>query len=234
MSNLYSNLLLLGSVGWLTAGVPFQASSWEHNTDSYRFGQTKKEPPKKPLKMVPGRIHLLNGTTRSVTMAYVDYNKVVAVENGVETNYTPLEVSSFVVKQDSFVVLRDFQIAIGSDEQVFRIAFVRVGAAGPGYVLYHFKGTMRREIGASFGPGGMGRIEESIQFLPSKVWFIKRDDDPRWISLPQSGGRLKDIVAPIIADDKKLARSVDWSFLDADEVQGILLKFAANQRATLK
>jgi hypothetical protein len=208
-----------------------QNNVWGQKDNTYRFGQPKNAPSKKLPKTVPGRVHLLDGTSRSVLLAFVDYNKIVAVENGAQTAYTPFEVSSFVMKQDSFVVLRDFKVAIYADEQEFRMAFVRVGAVGPGYALYQFKGTMRREIGASFGPGGMGRVEESTQYLPSKVWFIKCGNDPRWVSLPQSGPTLKRVVEPIIADDKKLSRSVDWEFLGADGVQAILLEYAANKHA---
>lgn len=161
----------------------------------------------------------------------LDYNKLVAVDSGTPTLFTPLEVSSFVMKQDSFVVLRDFTVAIYADEQAFRLAFVRVGAVGPGYALYQFRGTLRREVSASFGPGGLGWVEPSTQYLPSKVWFIKRADDPRWLSLPPAGPTLRRVVEPIIADDKKLARAIDWDFLGADGVVDILREYAAHKAA---
>jgi len=214
-------------------------------TNTYHFGDSGKAKPAKLPKLVPGRLHLLDGSTRNGPVGFVDYNQVVTVENDVVTEYTPLQVSSFVMKQDSFIVLKDFKIALGTDEQEFRVAFVQVGAAGPGFVLYHFKGTMRHDDvpqyqnvaiqqGTAVGWSGGVRTSTATEYSWSKVWFVKLDSDPRWLSLPRSGGQLKDIVEPLIADDKKLTRSVEWSFLDADEVQGILLKYAASKSAALK
>ena len=212
----FTLLMLAGALARQAAYA--QTNMWGQKDNTYHFGQPKKEASKKLPKTVPGRVHSPDGTTRNVPLAFLDYNKLVAVENGAQTVYTPLEAGGFVMKQDSFIVLRDFKVAIGADEQEFRIAFVRVGAVGPGYALYQFRGTMRREIGASFGAGGMGRVEESTQYLPAKVWFIKRVDDPRWLSLSPAGGQIRRVVEPLIADG----------------VQDILQEYAANKRAVLK
>lgn len=182
-------------------------------------------------------MHLLDGRTLTVPLVYLDYNKIVAVDKDTKKVYTPLEVSSFVMAQDSFIVLKDFKIAVGEDEQEYRIAFVQVGAVGPGFALYHFMGTMRREqqgyVMMGAGGMGMGQVPESTKYLLSKVWFIKRDDDPHWLSLPKSGNRIRTIVEPIIADDKKLVKSVSWSFITAEKVQKVLNEYVADKKAGL-
>lgn len=216
-------------------------SPWGKRDNTYHFGKPKKEPAKKPLKTVPGRIHLLDGSSRSVPLAYVEYNQIVAVENGAETNYYPKDVSSFVMKQDSFVVLREFRVAIGEDEQGYSSAFVKVGAVGAGFTLYRFTGTMQREVRAySYGTvqTGIGTIgvpggSTSTENLMSKVWLLKLDGDSGWRSLSTSGPSLQHIIAPLIADDKKLSRSIDWEYVNCDEVQTILLKDLANKKAAL-
>jgi hypothetical protein len=208
---------------------------------TYHFGESKKPERIKLPKMVPGRIHFLDGSSRNTSLGMVDYNQIVALEDGAVKKYTPLEVSSFVMKQDSFVVLKEFKITEGDDEQEFRIAFVQVGIVGAGFVLYHFKGTMRHDDvvhhTAPVYNGGTGSWMHGTQtpavteYSLSKVWFIKRDNDPRWISLPKAGGRLRDIIEPLIADDKKLVRSIEWNFFSVNEVPDILLKYAANKSA---
>lgn len=201
------------------------------------WAQSAPQLPKKLPAAVPGRIHLLDGSTLTVPLVYLDYNKIVAVDKDSKKVYTPLEVSSFVMAQDSFVVLKDFKVTEGEDEQEYRIAFVRIGAVGPGFALYHFQGTMRREqpgyVIMGTGGMGMGQVQESTQYLMSKVWFIKRDDDPHWLSLPKSGGLIRTIVEPIIADDKKLVKSVIWAFMTADKVQKVLTEYTADKKAGL-
>lgn len=208
------------------------------------WAQTTPPLPKKLPEAVPGRIYLLNGTTLTVPLVYLDYNKIVAVDKDDKKIYTPLEVSSFVMKQDSFIVLKDFKVAEGEDEQEYRIAFVRVGVVGPGFALYHFTGTMRRDDavhysgapifnGTSWTGGGAYYKSQVTEYAMSKVWFVKRDDDPHWLSLPKSGGngRIRTIVEPIIADDPKLNKSVHWSFLTADKVQKVLADYVADKKA---
>ncbi|MDB5235920.1 MAG: hypothetical protein JWR44_2913 [Hymenobacter sp.] len=216
-----------------------QTNAWGQKSNTYHFGDAGKAKPTKLPKMLPGRIHFLDGSTRNGPVGFVDYNQIVVVDNNVTKKYTPLEVSSFVMKQDSFVVLRDFKIALGADEQEFRIAFVQLNVAGPGFALYHFRGTMRhddvehyRNVPAYNGSNSSGAVVQysiGTEYSLSKVWFIKRADDPRWLSLSSRG--LRDIVEPIIADDKKLVRSIEWNFLSADGVQDVLLKYVANKRS---
>jgi len=204
---------------------------------STAWAQVVAQLPKNLPAAVPGRIHLLDGSALTVPLVYLDYNKIVAVDKDAKKVYTPLEVSSFVMQQDSFIVLKDFKVAVGEDEQEYRIAFVRVGAVGPGFALYHFQGTMRREqqghVVMGAGGMGMGQTQESTSYLMSKVWFIKRDDDPHWLSLPKSGGRIRAIVEPIIADDPKLNKSVRWSFITADKVQKVLMDYTADKKIGL-
>lgn len=193
----------------------------------------------KLLAPAPGRLHLINGSNRTALLVYIDYNKIKAIENDVESIYSPLEVSSFVIAQDSFAVLKDFNIAIGDDEQYYRIAFVQVSVAGPGFALYHFQGTMRREIQGHLvmGAGGMamGQTQDETKYLMSKVWFMKLDgqEKPNWVSLPNSGSRIKAIVRPIIADDKNLDRATHWNSLAADDVKDVLAKYLANKRNSI-
>jgi sRNA-binding regulator protein Hfq len=191
----------------------------------------------KPGKPVPGRIHLLNGTTQKGQVVFVDYNKIKLVENKNELVYTPLEAASFVMAADSFVVLRDFKVAIGEDDQEYRIAFVKVGAVGPGFALYHFLGTMRREReGYLVGGSGMamGQVEPSTKYVMSKAWFLKVASDPKWHSLPQTGTRLRQLVGPIIADDQKLVKSVNWEYVDGQDLQKTLLQYLANKKVAGK
>jgi hypothetical protein len=203
--------------------------------------QSAPQLPKKLPPAVPGRIHLLDGRTLTIPLVYLDYNKIVAVDKDTKKVYTPLEVSSFVMAQDSFIVLKDFKVAVGEDEQEYRIAFVRVGVIGPGFALYHFTGTMRRDDAVHFrsvpigttGTGGYLYKSQSTEYEMSKVWFIKRDDDPHWLSLPKSGSRIRTIVEPIIADDKKLVKSVSWSFITAEKVQKVLNEYVADKKAGL-
>ena len=211
------------------------------------WAQSAPQLPKKLPPAVPGRIHLLNGSTLAVPLVYLDYNKIVAVDKDSKKVYTPLEVSSFVMQQDSFVVLKDFKVAVGEDEQEYRIAFVRIGAVGPGFALYHFQGTMRQDDAIRYGsvstfngaaggaPGTMGYAYRSQEtdYVMSKAWFIKRDNDPHWLSLPKSGSRIRTIVEPIIADDKRLVKSVSWAFLTADKVQKVLIEYIADKKAGL-
>ncbi|GAB3580299.1 hypothetical protein [Hymenobacter daeguensis] len=204
--------------------------------------QTAPPLPKKLPPAVPGRIHLLSGSTLAVPLVYLDYNKIVAVDKEARKVYTPLEVSSFVMQQDSFIVLKDFKVAVGEDEQEYRIAFVRVGVVGPGFALYHFTGTMRRDDAVHYdgaraftGSGWVGGAYKSqvTEYEMSRVWFVKRDDDPHWLSLPKSGSRIRTIVEPIIADDKKLVKSVSWAFITAEKVQKVLAEYVADKKAGL-
>jgi hypothetical protein len=210
------------------------------------WAQSAPQLPKKLPAAVPGRIHLLDGSTLTVPLVYLDYNKIVAVDKDSKKVYTPLEVSSFAMVQDSFVVLKDFKVAVGEDEQEYRIAFVRIGAVGPGFALYHFQGTMRRDDAVRYGsvstfngatgaPGTMSYAyrSQATDYVMSKVWFIKRDDDPHWLSLPKSGGLIRTIVEPIIADYKKLLKSVSWAFMTADKVQKVLTEYTADKKAGL-
>jgi hypothetical protein len=185
-------------------------------------------------KPLPGRVHLLSGGTEAGQVIFVDYHKIKLLANGKEMIYTPLEVGSFVMAADSFVVLRDFKVIIGEDDQEYRIAFVKVGAVGPGFALYSFLGTMRREHKGHLvmGAGSMsaGYVEESTQYELSKAWILKVDSDPKWHSLSEPGLRLRQLVGPVIADDAKLARSADWGYIEGRDLQKLLLQYLANKK----
>jgi hypothetical protein len=192
----------------------------------------------KPGKPLPGRVHLLSGGTEVGQVTFVDYHKIKLLSNGKEAIYTPLEVGSFMMAADSFVVLRDFKVIIGEDDQEYRIAFAKVGAVGPGFALYYFLGTMRREekgyLVAGYGGTAMGQVEPSTQYRMSKEWILKVDSDPKWHSLSEPGLRLRQLVGPVIADDAKLTRSADWGYMDGRDLQKLLLQYLANKKAAGK
>lgn len=192
----------------------------------------------KPGKPLPGRVHLLSGATQIGQVTFVDYNKVKLLHDGTESVYTPLEASSFTMAADSFVVLRDFKVTIGEDDQEYRIAFVKVGAVGPDFALYYFMGTMRREdaghLVMGYGGTAMGQVEPSTQYRMSKAWIIRVESDPRWRSLTDKGLRLRQLVGPVIADDAKLAKSVNWGSVDGQDLQRILLQYLANKKTAGK
>ncbi|MDO7853507.1 hypothetical protein [Hymenobacter convexus] len=221
-----------------------QASVFGQKKDTYKFGQTAPEIPKKLPEAVPGRIHLRDGRTLEVPIAYVDYNKIVAVDLSTKTVYTPLEVSSFVMKQDSFVVLKEFKVAVGPDEQEYRIAFVQVGAVGAGLGLYRFRGTMRRDDavhhgsmstfnGSGWGSGPTSYKSDVTEYEMTTAWVLKRDDSPQWLSLPKSGGALRGIVEPLIADDPRLSKEVKWGALTTDKLPKLLNEYIADKKAGL-
>lgn len=207
-------------------------------SDVYHFGQANNQPVKKLTKLMPGRLHLLDGSTRSLPLAYVDYNQLVALENGVEKVYTPLEVSSFMMKQDSFVVLKDFSIKIEKDEQEYGIAFVQVGVVGPNFTLYKFTGTMRREESGYLvmGANGMasGQVPESTRYRMTKAWLMHVDGNSQVMALPASGPGIANIVAPLVADDKHLVRSLKQSYVTDEDVEAILRQYLVRKSTTAK
>ncbi|MBF9143679.1 hypothetical protein [Hymenobacter properus] len=228
----------------LAAGAGYaqaQTNAFGQKKNTYNFNKSAADVPDKLPEAVPGRIHLLDGSTLEVPIAYIDYNKIVAVGLTDKTAYTPLDVSSFVMKQDSFVVLKDFKVVVGEDEQEYRIAFVRVGAVGAGLGLYHLKGTMRRDDavhqgsyatfnGASWGSAGGSYKSNVTEYEMTQAWVLKRDDSPQWVSLPKSGGRLRAIVEPLIADDARLSQEVKWGSLTTEKLPKVLNEYIADKK----
>jgi hypothetical protein len=90
---------------------------------------------------------------------------------------------------------------------------------------------MRREVPAHSQMMGntIVVVDDATEYTRSKVWFIKKDNNPAWLSLPRAGRSLTSTVEPIIADDKKLARSVDWDFMTDNGIEKLLKAYVANQ-----
>ncbi|MBJ6110736.1 hypothetical protein JAO73_17060 [Hymenobacter sp. BT523] len=236
MTKTFFALLLAGV--FASPAVQAQSNAWGQKKNTYQFGKPAADVPAKLPKALPGRIHLRDGRTVDGPIAYLDYNKIVAVSPSAKTAYTPLEVSSFVMEQDSFVVLKDFKVAIGADEQEYRIAFVRVGAVGAGLALYQFRGTMKREdaehhspVVTPYGVGMRSYKSEATEYEMSKAWILKRDDSPQWLSLTKSGSNLRAIVEPLIADDARLSKEVKWGSLTTDKLPAVLNEYIADKRA---
>ncbi|MBD2721566.1 hypothetical protein [Hymenobacter armeniacus] len=236
MTKTFFALLLAGA--FASPVVQAQTNAWGQKKNTYQFGKPAAELPRKLPKTVPGRIHLRDGSTVSAPLAYLDYNKVVAVTPGAPKVYTPVEVSSFVMAQDSFVVLKDFKVMVGADEQEYRIAFVRVGAVGAGLALYQFRGTMKREDAVHYGavatPNGFAGNtyrSDATEYEMTKAWILKRDDSPQWLSLTKSGSNLRAIVEPLIADDARLSKKVKWGSLTTDKLPTLLNEYIADKKA---
>jgi hypothetical protein len=216
-------------------------NAWGQKKNTYNFGKPASNVPDKLPEAVPGRIHLRDGRTLAVPIAYVDYNKIVAVEVSSKAVYTPLEVSSFVMKQDSFVVLNDFKVVVGEDEQEYRIAFVQVGAVGAGLGLYHFKGTMRRDDvthygsmstfnGSSWASAPTANRSQATEYEMTQVWVLKRDNSPQWLTLPKSGSQLRAIIEPLLADDARLNQEVKWGSLNTNKLPKLLNEYIADKK----
>ncbi|UOQ97307.1 hypothetical protein MUN81_18960 [Hymenobacter sp. 5317J-9] len=236
MTKTFFALLLAGA--FASPAVPAQTNAWGQKKNTYQFGKPAADVPAKLPKALPGRIHLRDGRTVDGPIAYLDYNKIVSVSPGAKTAYTPLEVGSFVMEQDSFVVLKDFKVTVGADEQEYRIAFVRVGAVGAGLALYQFRGTMKREDAVHYGavatPNGFAGNtyrSDATEYEMTKAWILKRDDSPQWLSLTKSGSNLRAIVEPLIADDARLSKEVKWGSLTTDKLPAVLNEYIADKKA---
>jgi hypothetical protein len=204
---------------------------------------------KKLVAPVAGRLHLAGGTTRPASLQLVECDKVRATSpEGVETIYTTDEVSSFVAGVDSFTVLRDFYVTLGKDAEAYNSSFMRVCIAGAGLELYEFRGMVTRTeanggmvalTGASMVLGavvpnvpvvyGGGRKREHD--VMTTAWLLRREGNPRWLTLPYGARNLREVIEPLIADDRKLAASVQWGRMAPKDVAPLLSEYVVRKTA---
>ncbi len=193
--------------------------------------------------LYPGRVHLTDGSVRAGQLQLVDCDQVdVTGTDGVAHSYSPDEVSSFVMGIDSFTVLRDFYITLTRDAEHYNKSFMRVCAAGAGVELYEFRGSMTRNqnggsnVGAvvassalRVASGGItpmmlgGRPEKIVM---TTAWLLRRDGNPRWLTLPTGARNLREVIEPIVADDKELV--VQWPIRPVD-VPAVLSQYVAHK-----
>lgn len=186
---------------------------------------------KKPLPQ-PGRLHLANGRTQPAQLRLDDCDLLKSVgPDGMEQTYSPDDVSSFVMGTDSFTVLRDFYVTLVRDAEHYNSSFVRVCAAGAGLELYEFRGSMTRNqhsTGSGIGVVAassalravtgvtpiVGSVGQGEKVVMTTAWLLRRDGNPRWLTLPSGARNLREVIEPIVADDKELV--VRWPIRPQD------------------
>ncbi|MBD2721565.1 hypothetical protein [Hymenobacter armeniacus] len=215
-------------------------------TPAWAQGKKKKLPP-----LQPGRLHLTDGRLLPAQLRLEDGDVLKALgPDGAEKTYSPDEVSSFVMGTDSFTVLRDFYVTLVRDAEHYSSSFMRVCAAGAGLELYEFRGTMSRQqvsggnlalVGAGLAlhmaagntaiPVYGGRQET---FVMTTAWLLRRDGNPRWLTLPSGARNLREVLEPLVADDQVLAASVRWGSLRREDVPALLSQYVARKTAKAK
>jgi|GEM_PF-6931130 len=205
------------------------------------WAQVSAAKPKEPLpKLTSGRLHLANGSTVNAKIGLIDCDQLRGIgPDGALLAYTPDEVSSFVMGADSFTVLRNFYVVLNVDAEHYKSSFMRVCAAGAGLELYEFHGIMARTqldgsgaamagasialsvaVGAPILMAGGFRNEENA--VMTTAWLLRRDGNPRWLTLPTGARNLREIIEPLVADDSDLASSVRWGTLRRQDVPALL------------
>ena len=196
----------------------------------------------------PGRLYLANGSTRQAQLLLIDFNQLKGVgSDGAVVMYSPDEVSSFVMGTDSFTVLRDFYVTFTRDAEHYTSSFMRVRAAGAGLEYYEFRGTMTRTQfdggnAALFGagialkivagntaiPGGIGSQEKEVM---TTAWLLRRDGNPRWLTLPTGARNIREVIEPLIADDKDLLATVRWGSIRREDVSALLSQYVEHKKS---
>jgi hypothetical protein len=212
------------------------------------LAQRKKKQPETLL----GRLHMADGSTQLAQLWLADSDILKSTgPNGVEKTHSPDEVSSFVMGTDSFTVLRDFYVTLVRDAEHYNSSFVRVCAAGAGLELYEFRGSMARSqpSGGSLGVAaassalravsgvtplvmvGAGQGPGREKIVMTTAWLLRRDGNPRWLTLPSGARNLREVIEPIVADDKELV--VRWPIQPKD-VPLLLSQYVDHKTANAK
>ena len=198
---------------------------------------------KKPPLSQPGRLHLADGRLQQAQLRLEDSDILKSLgPDGVEKTFSPDEVSSFVMGTDSFTVLRDFYVTLVRDAEHYTSSFVRVCAAGAGLELYEFRGSMTRN---QYSNGNLGAVAASSalrtmtgvtpvvmaggrqeKVVMTTAWLLRRDGNPRWLTLPSGAHNLREVIEPIVADDHELL--VQWPIRPQD-VPFILNQYVAHK-----
>ena len=204
---------------------------------------------KKGRNVVPqaGRLYLADGSVRHDELLLLDYNQLKGIgADGVEVIYSPDEVNSFVMSTDSFTVLRDFYVTLTRDAEHYKSSFMRVRAAGAGLEFYEFRGTMTRKqfdggnaalfaagiairvvAGNTAIPGGIGSPEREVM---TTAWLLRRDGNPRWLTLPTGARNIREVIEPLIADDEELAATVHWGSIRREDVADLLSQYVEHKK----
>lgn len=215
-----------------------------HNCSAQGYGRTEGKP-----KFGEGRVHLNDGTTQIGKVALVGHNQIKiklspplglkAAGKPAEKLYSALDVSSFVLKQDSFTVVKDFTVFRDGADQHYNSGFMRVCAAGAGVQLYEFTFMSEQEVqrlrSAGYSPAVgvplLYTVEEQT-FMMTKYLLLHRAD--KWLALPDGGRRLRDIIEPAIADDVPLTASIQWSGLTRGAVAGLVQRYIFDKTSPAK
>lgn len=148
---------------------------------------------------------------------------------------------------DSFTVLRDFYVTFTRDAEHYKSSFMRVRAVDAGLEYYEFRGTMTRTQfdggnAALFGagialrmvagntaiPGGIGSEEKEVM---TTAWLLRRAGNPRWLTLPTGARNIREVIEPLIADDKELAATVRWGSIRREDVSALLSQYVEHKKS---
>ena len=189
---------------------------------------------------------MTDGSIRLEQLLLLDADKLSATDDkGTVRVYSPDDVSTFVMGTDSFTVLRNFYVTLTQDAEIYKSSFMRVCAAGVGLELYEFKGMMNRTqldggsaalfaagialravAGNTAIPGGLN--SEQTPMLTT-AWLLRREGNPRWLTLPSGARNLREVIEPLISDDAELSATVRWGSLRPKDVPALLSQYVARK-----
>lgn len=126
-------------------------------------------------------------------------------ETGPAVDYTPAQVSYFVVGRDSFVVVEDMDVFLSEQVQHYERGFARVLLNRAGYEAYQVSGQAEVERTQLVGPVGKGMPLTTTGPERFGVIIFRSPRTRGWVTLPRNQRELSNIALQYVAADPSLA-----------------------------